>query len=72
MRAGAEADVQGSVSLVRRREFLGLQGTWGAWESTHGVGVPEVLHEEALGSLGKAQGRGEVFPRLQDSMFKRQ
>lgn len=25
-------------------------------------GVPEVLHEDALGSLGSAQGWGEVLP----------
>lgn len=63
-RGRSEVDVQGSVLLVRRREFLGLQGTSGAWESTHGVGVPEVLQEDALGSLGSAQGRGEVLPKV--------
>ena len=56
MQGRAEVNVQGSVSPVRSREFLGLQGTLWAWESTHGVGVPEVLHEDALGSLGSAQG----------------
>lgn len=63
-RGRSEVDVQGSVLLVRGREFLGLQGTSGAWESTHGVGVPEVLQEDALGSLGSAQGRGEVLPKV--------
>lgn len=51
------------------REGRGVSGTGGRARGGLGVytwsGVPEVLYEEALGSLGKAQGR-EVFPRLQD------